>query len=275
MNIISFDIEDWFHYQKNFDSNKDFWLKRLDSILNNILDKLDEKELKATFFCLGYLAREFPDVIRTISDRGHEIASHSDMHYWLTSLTPEAFDKDTRLSIDSLQQLIGKKIKGYRAPAFSIGNENKWTLEILKDNGIEYDCSIFPTSRDFGGFPEFGQQEPTYIKYKGLTIKEFPINTISFLGKQIAYSGGGYFRLIPYPIIKRTVNSRSYVMSYFHIRDFDAQQKKIISKRYLKDYLCINGAYNKFCIFLSEFDFVNVETADKMIDWEKQPIVFL
>ena len=142
MNILTFDIEEWF-LEKNYFGNRQEKYQAFDLYLNQILDKLEREQKKATFFCLGGMAREFPEVVRRIADKGHEIGCHSDQHVWITKLTEEEFRTDTISAIDALEQCIGEKVLSYRAPAFSIGNSNKWAFEILAECGIERDASIF------------------------------------------------------------------------------------------------------------------------------------
>ena len=140
MNILTFDLEEWF-LEKNYFGNRQEKYQAFDLYLNQILDKLEREQKKATFFCLGGMAREFPEVVRRIADKGHEIGCHSDQHVWITKLTEEEFRTDTISAIDALEQCIGEKVLSYRAPAFSIGNSNKWAFEILAECGIERDFS--------------------------------------------------------------------------------------------------------------------------------------
>jgi polysaccharide deacetylase family protein (PEP-CTERM system associated) len=275
MNILTFDIEEWYLNSESSSKDQRSFLSRLNALLDSLLDDLGRYELKATFFCLGAIAREYPGVIKTIISRGHEIGCHSDKHKWLTSLTPKEFECDTKMAIDSLEQVTGKKIRGYRAPAFSIGESNKWVLEILSMHGVEYDASIFPAKRDFGGFPAVEQQVPSIIHYNGIRMKEFPIGMMRMLWKELAYSGGGYFRLLPYSTIKTWVNKNDYVMTYLHLHDFDKEQKRKLSLRYFKSYYGINRAHDKFKQFISDFRFMNLEEANRVIDWNRAPVVCL
>ena len=164
MNILTFDIEEWFLEKKNH-GGREFRYQQFDNYLNRVLDLLDEVDTKATFFCLGKVASEFPEVIRRIAERGHEIGCHSNEHSWLNTLTPEELKSDTHDAIAALEDIIGEKVLSYRAPAFSIGEKNKWALEILAENGIIRDASIYPAVRDFGGFKSFSSKEPTIIEY--------------------------------------------------------------------------------------------------------------
>ena len=196
MNIISFDIEEWYLQKAYFgDHNEEY--HRYDRYLNQILDTLDKRNIKATFFCVGGLAREFPRVVRLINQRGHEVGCHSDKHTWLNKMSRRELLEDTRMAVNSLEDVLGKKVSAYRAPAFTIGDSNKYALEVLAECGITHDASIFPAVHAFGGFEKFGKKEPCIIKYNGIELKEFPICTTKILGKNIAYSGGGYFRFFP------------------------------------------------------------------------------
>ena len=154
MNIISFDIEEWFIEQQYF-GNRSEQYSFLSKYLENLVAKLDEKELKATFFCVGGMAREFPNVVKEIQKRGHDIGCHSDMHLWMNKMSEAEAREDTYKAVDSIEQLIGQKVLSYRAPAFTIGDSNKWMFDILVENGIEIDASIYPAVRDFGGFATY------------------------------------------------------------------------------------------------------------------------
>lgn len=286
MNILTFDIEEWFLYKK--ERHAEF-----DRYLNAILDKLEERKIKATFFCVGEMGRLFPEVIRKIQEQGHEIGCHSNKHTWLNKMTMTECHEDTRCAVDSLEQCIGNKVKSYRAPAFSIGESNKWAFEILAENGIERDASIFPAARDFGGFSHFGQKTPCVVEYNGIHIKEFPICTTKVLGKEMAYSGGGYFRFFPLGFVEKNMKKSPYAMCYFHIGDLIPESHGVISKeayeayfkepgtvkaryvRYFKSNLGKKSAFGKMIKLIDDMDFVNLQQADETIDWEAAKIVKL
>ena len=266
--ILTFDIEEWYILQFHGQGSVDEYAGRYDVLLDRVLDDLGKRGIKATFFCLGKLAKQFPSVVRRIAEAGHEIACHSNEHRWLTDLSEKEFYEDTYEALASIEDITGEKVKGYRAPAFSIGSRNKWALNILSEMGIEYDCSIFPASRDFGGFPEFSEDKPVIVSYRGTEMKELPINVTRVLGRDVAFSGGGYFRLFPFPLLKKFIGKNNYLMTYFHMRDFDKGQKRVWNMRYFKNYYGIEGAYDKFIRLLDEYDFVSVAQAIKGIDWE-------
>lgn len=273
INILSFDIEEWYTYE-NLSADKDS-MKRLEEYLDLVLLFLAEKRIIATFFVLGSIARSHPNILLKIAYAGHEIACHSDVHNWITNFSEKQFEEDTKKAISSIEEVVGKKVLSYRAPAFSITPSNKWAFNILHKYGIKYDCSIFPADRDFGGFVSFDKDFPSIIHYNGINMKELPMGIATVFRKKIAYSGGGYFRLLPYSMIKKIISSRDYNMTYFHLRDFDLNQKKKINLRYFKNYYGIKGNLVKFKNLITDFMFINVENAATIIEWESVPVVEL
>jgi len=292
MNIISFDIEEWF-IERAFGGGREVRYREFDEFLDKILCALDARNIKGTFFCVGQMAAEFSDVVRKIDAAGHEVGCHSNTHRWLNKMTRDEALEDTKAAVDALEQLIGKKVKSFRAPAFSIGMANKWAFEVLAECGIERDASVFPAVRDFGGFAEFGQKEPAIVKCGSTQIKEFPICTAKILGKEIAYSGGGYFRFFPYWFIKCEMDKLNYAMNYFHIADLLPESNKVMSrvayesyfkepgtllnryKRYIKSNLGKSGAWNKLLKLINSTDYVNLDQADISIDWSKAKLIEL
>lgn len=292
MNILTFDIEEWYLRKMKYGDTYDKY-DVFDSYLNQILDALEARGMKGTFFCVGGMATDFPEVVRRIEQKGHEIGCHSNRHTWLNKMTYEEVKEDTRTAVDALEQCIGKKVKSYRAPAFSIGESNKWAFEILAECGIERDASVFPAKRDFGGFPQFGHKTPTMIVYNESRIKEFPICTTRLAGKELAYSGGGYFRFFPLGFIQKEMKRADYAMTYFHINDLVQEMNGVMTKeayesyfkepgtllnrykRYVKSNLGKKSAFDKLIKLINTTDFVNLEEADSQIDWNVQPLVNL
>lgn len=292
MRVLSFDIEEWY-IEKHFKGGRKEKYRQYDELLDWILNTLERNNTKATFFCVGQLAEEFPEVLNKIVGAGHEVGSHSNRHQWVNKMTKEEFAEDTRIGLQRIENLIGKKVKSFRAPAFSIGKDNDWAFEVLAENGIEYDCSVFPTSRDFGGFPQFTSSIPSLVKKGDCTLKEFPICPTTLVGKVIPFSGGGYFRLIPLWLQRRFVDRMNYVMFYFHINDLIEQNSKFMTKaefeeyfkesgtlknrvtRYMKSNIGKGGALDKLDVLLGNYLFCNVEQAVELIDWNKQPSIEL
>lgn len=281
MNILTFDIEEWFHLLDNESTKGEAqWVNYESRIHNNvdrILDILDRHNTKATFFCMGWIARKYPEVIRKISER-YEIGSHTDMHQLVYEQGEKAFREDISSSIKLLEDISGKKVKYFRAPGFSITENEKWAFEVLVENGIEIDSSVFPAPRAHGGFPSYNAPKPSIIQYNGIQIKELPINYTTLLGKHLIFSGGGYFRLFPYPLIHKWTKNSEYLMSYLHPRDFDPKQPMIQDLpliRKFKSYVGLKSAQSKFEKWLDEFEFIDIAEANKRIDWNQVPIITL
>lgn len=278
MNILTFDIEDW--YNCDFitpDFNWDKYEVRIYEGVDRILQELDQRNVKGTFFCLGWIAEKHPNVIRKIHAQGHHVGCHSYQHELSFRFDREGFKNDTYRAKKLLEDLIGEPVNAFRAPGFSITPQNTWALEVLAEMGFEYDSSILPAAHDYGGFPDFGEALPTVLKLKNdMQIKEFPINVKSLFGKQLVFSGGGFFRLLPYFLIHHWAKSSPYMMTYFHTRDFDPGQPMIDSlplMRKFKSYVGLSSAFAKFQKFLDDTDFVNILEANEMIKWNDIKII--
>tara|TARA_B100001758_G_scaffold105218_1_gene90115 strand:+ start:29856 stop:30725 length:870 start_codon:yes stop_codon:yes gene_type:complete len=282
MRILTFDIEDWFHIIQRYpDDILDKWSNyevRIHQGMDRIFKILDDNNIKATFFILGYIARKHPEIVKRIHDLGYEVAAHSDMHKVAYKQSRNQYREDLSNCVNSLQDIIGAKIVSYRAPGFSIKKENVWAFEVLDELGIEFDASIFPASREDGGFDDFAQSTPSIIKYNNVRIKEFPMSINTFLGKRFTVTGGGYFRFFPYRLMRKMVAASNYTMTYFHPRDFDSGQPMLDGlslKRKFKSYYNLAKSYTKLKQLAYDFDFIDLREADKMIDWDQVPEVDL
>lgn len=281
MNILTFDIEEWFHVFEDHNNTSDSeWLtfeKRLPKTMDSLFDLLKENDVKATFFCMGWVVRQYPELIKKIDALGFDIGSHSDLHKLAYTQTRKEFDLDLKCSIDSIEQLIGKKVESYRAPGFSITQDNLWAFESLVENGILYDCSVFPIERKIGGLKGMPSNKPFIIENNGTFLKEFPMNSYDILNKQIIFSGGGFFRMLPYPLIKSLVSKSDYVMTYLHPRDFDNEQpfETLSFSRAMKSRIGTKHSLNKLDKLLKEFRFVDVKQAAEKVDWDNAEIFSL
>ena len=273
MKILTFDIEDW--YNVDFISDNFVWDKyevRIYHGVDRILERLEKNNIKATFFCLGWLAEKHPSIIKKIDSFGHHIGCHSYQHQLSFRFSEQEFREDTYKAKILIENVIGKEVNAFRAPGFSITKQNLWALDILVQLGFKYDCSIFPAVHDYGGYPDYGIVGPAIINTLSGNIKEFPISFKRVFGNNIIFSGGGYFRLFPYKLIKQWSMNSDYLMTYFHPRDFDPDQP--ISKsqkglRKFKSYVGLKTSFLKFDKYLNDFNFINIEAANLSIDWEK------
>lgn len=275
MHILTFDIEEWFHLLDNPSTKTacqwENYEVRIHKNMERIFKLLDTNNTKASFFVLGWIAEKYPEVVKEISNRGYEIGSHTTFHQLVYEQSEQSFKTDIERSIKSLEDISGKKVKMFRAPGFSITEKNKWAFEILYELGIEMDSSVFPADRSHGGLPSYGAAVPSLLKYNGVQLKEFPINTHSILNRPMIFSGGGYFRFYPYKFINEWTQKSDYVMSYFHPRDFDPDQpiiKGLSIQRKFKSYVGLNRAYEKLQNWTTDFEFMDLEMANNQIDWK-------
>ncbi len=277
MNVLTFDIEDWFHLLDNPATATDQQWRNFEPRIHENIERLLETVLrhghKATFFCLGWIGEQYPEIIRRIDAAGFEIGSHTHMHQLAYHQSSREFREDLAQSMQCLENLTGKKVKCFRAPGFSIISGMPWAFETLMELGIEFDSSVFPSKHGHGGFTDFGSAKPSVIECGGRSLKEFPISLGNIFGRRIVFSGGGYFRLLPYGTIRRLTRKSDYIMSYFHPRDFDAEQPVLdlpLNRRF-RSYVGLKGSYAKFDRWLGENKFVDLSTAATAVDWGNAP----
>lgn len=279
LNILTFDIEDWFHIE--FENDINIWnsyQSRIEGNLDRIFGLLEKHDQNATFFCLGWIAGKYTQLIKRIDALGYEIGSHSYDHGLVYCKTPASFEEDLKKSIFTIEDAIGKKVRFFRAPAFSINEKTLWFFELIARYGIEIDSSVFPDNRDYGGFPGFSPARPVKISYKGTEIKEFPINIHNTFGLKVVFSGGGYFRLLPYYLIRKWANNSSYLMTYIHPRDIDPDQpvlQGLSMVRKFKSYVGLRNGFSKLDRFMHDFRFINLSQAVESINWDEIDTIHL
>ena len=189
------------------------------------LDWLDKVKASATFFVVGKTARDYPDLIREIIKRGHEIACHTDTHLHLTKISEADFRQDCDSFLNTMTKLGATSVKGFRAPTFSMVERSRWAYRVLHDFGFTYSSSVLPSTNPIFGWPEFNGEG----MYDG--IYELPMNIGSWPFK-VPFGGGVYFRFFPTFILKRlfaqTFSQQRPVLSYFHPYDVDTEQERFM-----------------------------------------------
>lgn len=282
MNILTFDVEEWFHLLDNSSTRTEAeWANyevRIYENMERIFRLLEETNTKATFFVIGWIAKTYPDIVKRISEK-YEIGSHTMHHQLVYEQGKEVFKEDLSSSIKLLEDITGKPVKYFRAPGFSIRKSEPWAFEVIKECGIEVDCSVFPARHAHGGIPQYGTSLPAILRCGGIEIKELPISVKKILGQDLIFSGGGYFRLFPYWLVKQWSKScDKYLMTYIHPRDLDAGQpmlKDLPISRKFKSYVGLNNAENKLRSYIRDFKFVDVSTAVEQVNWERVPVIAL
>ncbi len=261
---LSFDIEDWFtvrnmrHLINEADWDKQEY--RVHIGVDYILEKLQEHNTKATFFILGWVAERSPDLVEKIANLGHEVASHGYAHTPIDLLTPETFEADLVKSIEILEGITHQKVEGFRAPSFSITEQTSWALDILRKHKLKYDSSIFVTVH-----PDYGIQDfPVEMTLLHNGLLEVPMRKSHILGTKIPVCGGGYFRMLPYSLIKSALRSSlkdAPTVMYFHPWEFDPDQPVVGLKgmKKFRHYVGLSKNRQKFEKLLGDFEFTSIK----------------
>jgi polysaccharide deacetylase family protein (PEP-CTERM system associated) len=234
-NIISVDVEDYFHVEAFSDIvARDQWgsyESRVEANTRRILRLFSESGVKGTFFILGWVAERYPKLVREIVDAGHEPGCHSYWHRLIYKLTPDEFREDTLRAKNAIEQAAGQPVYGYRAPSFSVTARSAWALDVLSELGFRYDSSVFPVKHDTYGVPD-APRGPFVVKTASAPITEFPMATFRMAGgPNFPVAGGGYLRIFPYWYTKAGVE-RAWreglpVISYVHPWEFDPEQPRL------------------------------------------------
>lgn len=266
INILTIDVEEYFHpTEVQLAVSAERWPQlpsRVEAATNWILEQLDRRRYKATFFILGWIANRHPKLIRRIAAAGHEIGCHSYAHQLVYQLTPEQFRQDTARAIAAIEDACGVRPRVYRAPSYSITQRSLWALEILAECGFTHDSSIYPVAHDRYGIPGFHRHAQVLSTPSG-TICEVPVATVKLPNGRVAPVGGGaYLRLLPYRYTAagiRRLNQSEHQPAclYFHPWEVDAQQPRLatglVSR--LRTYAGVGGMRSKVERLLNDFSF--------------------
>lgn len=256
------DVEDWFCSPDLTLSEWDGHEIRLERPVHQILDLLDENAATGTFFALGWIAERRPDLIKEIHRRGHEIASHGYSHRLVYQQSPQEFKQDIRMSKDILENIIGSKVYGYRAPCFSMTD---WGLDLLIEEGFTYDSSLIPNTFN-KLYAKFDLPVSDSIPFKirdGLWEVPLPVYRVS--GVNVPWGGGGYFRIYPYRFFslgaRSIIRKRDSFVFYIHPYDLDPHQPRIFNTSKLNSirrYSGLDAAYDKLKALLADYSCMSI-----------------
>ena len=232
VNAFSVDVEDWFQvsaFERVVERSR--WESlpcRVERNVERLLELLERRAARATFFTLGWIAERHPGVVRAIERAGHEVASHGYGHARVRELTPEAFREDVRRAKAILEDLAARPVLGYRAPSFSIGDATPWAFDILRAEGHVYSSSVYPIRHDLYGSPS----APRFAYLTPSGLLEIPPTSIRIGGRNFPASGGGFFRLLPYGLSRwglRRVNAvdGEPAIFYCHPWEIDPEQPRV------------------------------------------------
>lgn len=226
LNVFSIDLEEWFHINDASWLARDKWVTSPSRIENNtekLLRLLQSMNVRATFFTMGWVVEHYPDLVRNIDSFGHDIGYHSYNHLLPSSQSANEFEADLINGLDLIEKHIGKRPIMYRAPNLSMDNTSLFTLPILHQNGIEISSSI-RSHRVVQG--QLIPNLPFQWRFNGTSLLEFPVNRLAIPLYPITFTGSGYFRLMPYFLLKSLFKSHSYNMAYFHPNDIDGEHPR-------------------------------------------------
>lgn len=261
-NVMTVDVEDYFQvsaFEPYIDRGA--WESkecRVERNVDRILDLFERHRVKATFFTLGWIAERYPDMVRRLVAQGHELASHGWSHVRVTQQGPEEFRQDVVRTKALLEDLSGQAVIGYRAASYSIGADNLWALDVLRETGHRYSSSIYPIRHDLYGMPDAPRFAFRPVDGEFL---EFPVTTVRLAGRNLPCGGGGWFRLVPYAGMRwamRRVNQldQESAIFYFHPWEIDPEQPRqegLDAKTRFRHYLNLERMEGRLQRLLQDF----------------------
>lgn len=270
INALSIDLEEWYHSE--LVEGKRSAVHRAAEATGPILDLLDQYQAKASFFVVGEVAEQNPELIRSIFERGHEIGCHGFSHTLLSQLDEHIFREELKRFHSVMEGILGKvRVKGFRAPCFSLDNRTKWALRVLLDFGYKYDTSIFPAKVSSLYGVSGAPAHPYRISLEDLRkedpqspLMEFPISLLTFGKVKIPIAGGGYFRMYPLPFLHwglKRMNRQHSFLIYYHPWEGDPKtpRVKLSVLNRIRSYYDVPASLRKLEFLLKYFKFTRVD----------------
>lgn len=265
-NALTIDVEDWYQ-TKDFDFPYHTWNQyevRIEESMALLLDLLEQYDVKATFFVLGCIAKDHPELVKRIQAMGHQIGSHGSRHELVYRQTRDEFTQDVRYSKALLEDLTGEGVTYFRSSSWSIGSENLWALEVLEQEGFLVDSSVQPFKTPLSGM-KHAPITPFYpvIEGRKLDLLEFPPGVLPIGTLRLPFCGGFYLRAIPLPLIElafRRVNRQHETLLYTHPWEYDHQQPRLQAGPLLRfvHYYQLTKTYGKLEHLLKNFEFTTM-----------------
>ena len=232
--LLTIAVEDYFQvvaFRKLIEPSQWYrFERRVERNTRKALDLLDEFGVKATFFTLGWVADEMPEVVREIAARGHEVASKGYYHRTIQEMTPSEFREDLRRSREAIERATGIRVVGYRVARGHLGPTDLWALDVLAEEGFAYDSSFYPRLRSIADEP--WRRFPFEHHHGSAMIREFPLATFGWRGWLLPIAGGAYLRQLPHSFMSRALDHwhRRYtspLVMYFHVWELDPELPEI------------------------------------------------
>lgn len=271
LNALTVDVEEYFHPNAMdgvvAPEAWDRWPSRVEANTQHIIAILDEHDVRATFFVLGWVAERAPGLIRQIALAGHEIACHGHLHRLAYTQDEQAFREDVRRAKATIEELTGAPVSGFRAASYSIVRSNLWALDVLIDLGFEYDASIYPVHHDIYGIADFSRR-PTHVRRGAGSILEIPGSTLRVFGRNLPIAGGGYLRFAPYAFTRWALRRLNHTdtmpgIVYVHPWEIDCDQPRLPARRSarLRQYTNLHRTEPRLRALLRDFAFAPMRQA--------------
>ena len=279
--VLSVDVEEYFHVNA-FDGHipRERWSElpsRVEASIDRLLELMDRRRARATFFTLGWVAERHPDVPRKIAAAGHEVASHGWWHERVVTLTRDQFRREVSRSRNLLEDLTGGPVLGYRAPSFSILPRVDWAYDVLIEEGYVYDSSVFPIRRRDYGNPKACPRAHV-VEREGGRLVELPMATTEVAGVRLPGAGGAYLRLLPFGLTRRTAREHESRgesgVFYVHPWEIDPDQPRfsVPWPSRVRQYGRLGSMYDRIDRLLGEFRFASIsECYAEMLAGAKRP----
>lgn len=281
LNVLTVDVEDYFHVEAFANHLRaedwDSYPLRVEANTRRLLDIFASRGVSATFFVLGWVAQRCPTLVREIAAAGHDVGCHGFAHQAIYRGSKQDFVRDLRRAKMIIENILGSPVTAYRAPSYSITAKTIWALDVLAEEGFEYDSSIFPIVHDLYGIPDAPRFPHVRALNNGKEIKEFPPSTLRLLGINFPVGGGGYFRLFPYSVTSFAIHrinlvENQPVMFYIHPWELDPEQPRLTARwlSRFRHYQNLASTETRLKTLLSEFEF---STLQKVFDSRSVPRV--
>lgn len=268
VNALTVDVEEHFQVEAFADwITPAAWGQHPSRVVENtqrVLDLFSEFKVHATFFMVGWVAERHPELVRRIAEQGHELGCHSHLHRHITRLMPEEFRSDAQRARATIEDAGGVRVRGYRAPTFSIVPATLWALDILAEIGFEYDSSVFPVRHDLYGMSRAPRVPFRWLLPGDSHLYEFPASTVRMLGRNLPTGGGGYLRILPMPYIRWSLNriaaERQPAMVYLHPWEVDPEQPRLPGrwKSRLRHYVNLTKMQSRLRALLARAEFTTM-----------------
>jgi len=272
LNILTVDLEEWYHPEYVRKETLPHKEERIQHSLRITLDVLNKHDLKATFFLVGELAENHPEILKDLRENDHEIAFHGHHHEPLWNLDSRRFLQE----IENFNSLIGEKCAGFRAPSFSLNNKTKWALKALEDSGYQYDSSLFPVKTPLYGVfgapitPYKPSHQNVTAKDENTKLWEFPLLVYSLKGVKMPVAGGFYLRFFPVNLIAKAIkklNQQGFpAVIFFHNWELDPEtpRLKLGLYKYFVTYHRLRETSKRLEHLLSRFQFATIKEYMKL-----------